>query len=222
MQSPQGFPTLIQATRMAGMTTLPGAALLQLERMSHEPAPGETSTAIQAALEQVSSGQSLTREYAALLLQAEGRHLLRLLELASATADSGKGRTVTFSKKVFIPLTRLCRDRCGYCTFRRDPGEPGDSFLPPEEVLAIASAGAALGCREALFSLGEKPELAFPEARRALAECGHQTTIEYLARMCERILVDTGLLPHVNPGTMTIEEMAMLRDSTASMGLMLE
>src|SRR5574337_1619072 len=222
MQPSQGFQALIQAARMARMTTLPGTVLLQLERSSHDPAPGEASAAIQAAVEQLSDGQSLTREHAVLLLQAEGRHLLRLLELASATADSGKGRTVTFSKKVFIPLTRLCRDRCGYCTFRRDPGETGDGFLPPEEILTIASAGAALGCREALFSLGEKPELAFPAAQRDLAKRGYRTTIEYLARMCERTLAETGLLSHVNPGTMTIEEMAMLRDSTASMGLMLE
>jgi FO synthase len=178
--------------------------------------------AVEAALEEASSGQPLTRQSAVALIQAEGRHLLRLLDLASAVRDTGKGRTVSFSKKVFIPLTRLCRDRCGYCTFRRDPGEPNDGFMTAEEVLAIASAGARMGCKEALFSLGEKPELAFPEARRFLAERGCRTTIEYLARMCQLTLAQTGLFPHANPGTMTVEEMAMLRDSNASMGLMLE
>ncbi|MBI2902757.1 MAG: 7,8-didemethyl-8-hydroxy-5-deazariboflavin synthase CofG [Candidatus Methylomirabilis oxyfera] len=178
--------------------------------------------AIESALDEASSGRPLTREAALALMRASGSHLLRLLCLASALRDTGKGRTITFSKKVFIPLTRLCRDRCGYCTFRRDPGETGDGFMTAEEVLSIASAGARLGCKEALFSLGEKPELAFPEARRFLTERGHRTTIEYLARMCELTLEETGLLPHANPGTMTIDEMAMLRDANASMGLMLE
>ena len=182
----------------------------------------EPGSAIQAELDQAYGSRLLTRRQAALLLQAEGDDLRRLLKLATAVRDLGKGRMVTFSKKVFIPLTRLCRDRCDYCAFRRDPGESGDGFMIPDEVLVIASAGAARGCTEALFSLGERPELAFPEARRALAERGYRRTIEYLARMCERVVTETGLLPHVNSGTMSIAEMAMLRDSTVSMGLMLE
>ena len=182
----------------------------------------DPGSAAQVELVQACGGRPLTRRQAALLLQAEGDDLRRLLDLASAVRDLGKGRTVTFSKKVFIPLTRLCRDRCGYCAFRRDPGEPGDGLMTPDEVLAVASAGAACGCTEALFSLGERPELAFPEARQALAERGYRRTIVYLARMCERVVTETGLLPHVNPGTMSIAEMAMLRDSTISMGLMLE
>ncbi len=204
------------------MSTPASASLNRLGLLDREPLPGPASMAVEAALEEASSGQPLTRQRAVALIQAEGRHLLRLLDLASAVRDTGKGRTVSFSKKVFIPLTRLCRDRCGYCTFRRDPGEQDDGFMTAEEVLAIASAGARMGCKEALFSLGEKPELAFPEARRFLAERGCRTTIEYLARMCQLTLAQTGLFPHANPGTMTVEEMAMLRDSNASMGLMLE
>src|SRR5574337_1003243 len=222
MTSPEGIQALMQGSPTAEPTAPMSADPGLLERLYRQPAPEETSAAIQAAFEEARAGQPITHQQAALLLHAEGCHLQRLLELASAIRDRGKGRTVTFSKKVFIPLTRLCRDRCGYCAFRRDPGEPGDGLMTPDEVLAIASAGAALGCKEALFSLGERPELAFPEARRALAELGHRRTIEYLARMCKRTVAETGLLPHVNPGTMSMDEMAMLRDTTAGMGMMLE
>jgi 7,8-didemethyl-8-hydroxy-5-deazariboflavin synthase CofG subunit len=204
------------------MSPSTSVALGRLGLPGREPAPGPGRVAVEAALEEANSGRPLARETAAALLRASGRHLLHLLDLASALRDDGKGRTVSFSKKVFIPLTRLCRDRCGYCTFRRDPGEPEDGFMTPEQVLAIASAGARVGCKEALFSLGEKPEIVFPEARRFLAARGCRTTIEYLASVCQLTLSETGLLPHANPGTMTIEEMAMLRDSNASMGLMLE
>jgi len=204
------------------MSTPASAGLGDLRLLDREPASGPASAAIETALDEVSSGQPVTRESAVALIRASGRQLLRLLNLASALRDVGRGRTVSFSKKVFIPLTRLCRDRCGYCTFRRDPGEPDDGFMTAEKVLAVASAGARLGCKEALFSLGEKPELAFPEARRFLAERGYRTTIEYLSEICQLTLAETGLFPHANPGTMTIEEMAMLRDSNASMGLMLE
>ncbi|MGH7369366.1 MAG: 7,8-didemethyl-8-hydroxy-5-deazariboflavin synthase CofG [Candidatus Methylomirabilaceae bacterium] len=193
--------------------------LVVLER---ERATGPVTVAVEAALDEAGSGQPLTREAALALIRAEGRQLLRLLSMAGQLRDIGKGRTVTFSKKVFIPLTRLCRDRCGYCTFRRDPGESHDGFMEAEEVLALASAGAKLGCKEALFSLGEKPELVFPQARRFLARRGHRTTIEYLAAICRLTVEETGLLPHANPGTMTIDEMALLRESNASMGMMLE
>ncbi len=204
------------------MTGSATAALGRLGLLDQEPAPGASAMAVEAALDEAGSGQPLTRDAALALIRASGRHLLRLLVLASTLRDAGKGRTVTFSKKVFIPLTHLCRDRCRYCAFRRDPGGLGDGFMSPEEVLTLASAGARLGCKEALFSLGEKPELAFPEARRFLTDRGHRTTIEYLAAICHVTLAETGLLPHANPGTMTIEEMQMLRDSNASMGLMLE
>jgi len=197
-------------------------ALDRLGLLDQGPSPGRGAMPVEAAIREAGSAQPLTRGAALALIGASGRHLLRLLELASALRDTGKGRTVTFSKKVFIPLTRLCRDRCGYCAFRRDPGEPDDGFMSPEEVLALASVGARAGCKEALFSLGEKPELAFPEARTFLTDRGYRTTIEYLAAISRLTLAETGLLPHANPGTMTIQEMQMLRDSNASMGLMLE
>ncbi|NIP72240.1 MAG: radical SAM protein, partial [Gammaproteobacteria bacterium] len=107
---------------------------------------------------------------------------------------------------MFIPLTTYCRDDCGYCTFKRDPGQPGARYLTPEEVLDIARAGAAQGCKEALFSLGDKPELRFPEAAAALRGLGHHTTTGYLAEMCHAVLAETGLLPHPNPGTLSRRE----------------
>src|SRR3989304_3717231 len=204
------------------MSDCAAAALARLGLLDRNPESGPSVVGVEAALDEATSGRPLTRETALALMRASGRHPLRLLDLAAPLRDTGKGRTVTFSKKVFIPLPRLCRDRCGYCAFRRDPGEPGDGFMTAEEILAIASAGARLGCKEALFSLGEKPELAFAEARRFLTERGHRTTIEYLARMCQLTLAETGRVPHPNPGTMTIEGMAMLREANASMGLMLE
>jgi len=218
----EGAQPLMQTSLTAKPTALLRVDETLLVRRYRQPSPEASSTAVQTGLDQAYEGGPLTRRQAALLLQAEGDQFRRLLELAAAVRDLGKGRTVTFSKKVFIPLTRLCRDRCGYCAFRRDPGEPGDGFMTPDEVLSIASAGVALGCTEALFSLGEKPELAFPEARRILAERGYRRTVDYLARMCKRVVTETGLLPHVNPGTMDIGEMAMLQDSAVSMGLMLE
>jgi len=129
---------------------------------------------------------------------------------------------VTYSPKVFIPLTRLCRDVCHYCTFARPP-RPGErAYLTPDEVLEIARAGAGAGCHEALFTLGDKPELRYRAAREELEELGCATTIEYLARACELVLAETGLLPHANPGVMTEDELGLLRTVTASQGLMLE
>ncbi len=153
---------------------------------------------------------------------AGGPPLDALLAAAAALRDAHKGRTVTYSRKVFIPLTTLCRDDCGYCTFKRDPGQPGAGYLTPEEVLEIARRGQAQGCKEALFSLGDKPELRFAEARAALARLGYATTADYLAAMCKRVLSETGLLPHPNPGTLARPELAALRECSGSMGIMLE
>ena len=132
------------------------------------------------------------------------------------------GALVTYSPKVFIPLTTLCRDVCGYCTFARPPRRGERAFLTEEEVLAIARAGAAAGCREALFTLGDKPELRYRIAREELAALGCETTLEYLARCAQLVLEETGLLPHLNPGVMTGDELAALRPVSASMGIMLE
>jgi 7,8-didemethyl-8-hydroxy-5-deazariboflavin synthase CofG subunit len=145
-----------------------------------------------------------------------------LLSAASALRAKGKGSTVTFSKKVFIPLTTLCRDYCGYCTFRKDPGQPGAHFMTPDEVLDVAEQGRRAGCKEALFSLGDQPERIFPEARDFLRAQGFTRTLDYLAAMCELVLDRTGLLPHSNPGVMDGAILARLKDSNASVGLMLE
>ncbi|HMD31013.1 MAG TPA: 5-amino-6-(D-ribitylamino)uracil--L-tyrosine 4-hydroxyphenyl transferase CofH, partial [Candidatus Acidoferrales bacterium] len=145
-----------------------------------------------------------------------------LLASARAVRDRAKGRTVSYSRKVFIPLTTLCRDYCGYCTFRKDPEEPGAHFMTPEEVLALAEAGGKAGCKEALFSLGDRPEAIFPEARAFLHGQGYARTLEYLAAMCEMVLERTGLLPHANPGLMPFDDLKRLKRSNASVGIMLE
>ena len=129
---------------------------------------------------------------------------------------------VTYSPKVFIPLTTLCRDVCGYCTFARPPRRGDRAFLREEEVLEIARAGAAAGCREALFTLGDKPELRYKIAREELGSLGCRTTLEYLARCARLVLDETGLLPHLNPGVMSRADLELLRPVSASMGIMLE
>ena len=148
--------------------------------------------------------------------------LPELMTAASARRDASYGRLVSYSRKVFIPLTKLCRDVCHYCTFAERPRAGRPAYLSPEDVLTIARAGAAAGCTEALFTLGDKPELRYHAAREALAARGHATTIDYLREMCALVLEETGLLPHLNPGVMTREEIAALRKVSASMGIMLE
>src|ERR671911_804431 len=142
--------------------------------------------------------------------------------LAAARGRRRGGGLVTYSPKVFIPLTTLCRDVCGYCTFARPPRRGERAYLNEEEVLAIARAGAAAGCTEALFTLGDKPELRYKVARDELRALGCETTLEYLGRVAKLVLEETGLLPHLNPGVMTHDELAALRPVSASMGLMLE
>ncbi len=162
----------------------------------------------------------VTREDAVLL--ATRSPLSDLFAAATELRAQGKGSVITFSKKVFIPLTTLCRDYCSYCTFRKDPGQPGADFMTPDEVLALAERGRQAGCKEALFSLGDQPEKIFPEAREFLRTQGFSRTLDYLAAMCELVLDKTGLLPHANPGVMDIAALARLKDSNASVGLMLE
>src|SRR5262249_32783096 len=127
---------------------------------------------------------------------------------------------VTYSPKVFVPLTTLCRDVCGYCTFARPPRRGERAYLTDEEVLEVARAGAAAGCREALFTLGDKPELRYEVARKELHALGCSTTIEYLERCARLVLEETGLLPHLNPGVLTRSELVSLRPVSASMGIM--
>jgi 7,8-didemethyl-8-hydroxy-5-deazariboflavin synthase CofG subunit len=145
-----------------------------------------------------------------------------LLAAATGLRALGKGTVVSFSKKVFIPLTTLCRDYCGYCTFRKDPGQPGAHFMTPDEVLALAERARDAGCKEALFSLGDQPERIFPEAREFLRRQGFARTLDYAAAMSEMVLERTGLLPHANPGVMDRAALERFRESNASVGLMLE
>jgi len=153
---------------------------------------------------------------------AQVARLAPLMAAARAVRHMQWGKTVTYSRKVFIPLTNLCRDSCGYCTFAKQPGTPGAGYMTPDEVLAVARQGERLGCKEALFSLGERPELRYPEARQMLQALGYATTMEYVVAMCQRILRETSLIPHVNAGTLTEEEVRQLKGVAGSIGLMLE
>ena len=185
------------------------------------PAASTTSTAHIADLLAASRETGILDRASALRL-AEEAPLDDLLAAANQLRAQGKGTTVSFSKKVFIPLTTLCRDYCGYCTFRKDPGQPGAHFMTPDEVLALAKRGRDAGCKEALFSLGDQPERIFPEARDFLSKHGFARTLDYLAAMCELVLERTGLLPHANPGVMDRPVLERLKESNASVGLMLE
>ena len=164
----------------------------------------------------------ISRAEAHRLIRASGNELLDLLNEASRVRDARTGRVITYSRKVFIPLTNLCRDRCGYCTFAREPEDGLAHTMTPDEVLAVARAGRQAGCKEALFSLGDKPELRYPAYREWLEQRGFASTIEYLQAMCRLVLEETGLLPHANPGVLSRDEMRELRPVNASLGMMLE
>jgi FO synthase len=165
---------------------------------------------------------TLDAEADRLLAEYERAPLPELLAAAQACGRDGHGNVISYSRKVFVPLTRLCRDVCGYCTFAATPRQVAAAYLSPDEVLAIARAGRAAGCREALFTLGDKPELRYAAARTALRRLGYESTVEYLTAMCELVLAETGLLPHVNAGVMTEDEIATLRRVSVSQGIMLE
>jgi FO synthase len=175
-----------------------------------------------ACLEELGSGQPTSRELACQLIRVSDHELPDLLAAAHAAKERFKPGTITYSRKVFLPLTNLCRDYCGYCTFRRDPGQHGAHTMTPDEVLKVAKEGEKLGCSEALFSLGDKPELLFPEMRDKLKHLGYNSTLQYLEAMCELVLRETTLLPHPNPGLLSAEWIARLAAVSPSMGLMLE
>jgi len=156
------------------------------------------------------------------LALADCNDLGGMMRAAGALRDRGHGARISYSRKVFIPLTRLCRDVCHYCTFARPPRRGEKAYLGADEVLAIARAGARAGCKEALFTLGDKPELRYRAARDELAALGHATTLDYLAAMAELVWRETGLLPHLNPGVMTPDDLARLRAVSVSQGIMLE
>jgi FO synthase len=156
------------------------------------------------------------------LIEQRDRALDDLIARTAEMRDPWRGRRITFSKKVFVPLTNLCRDYCGYCTFRRDPGESGAHTMTPDEVVALVQAGGRLGAKEALFSLGDKPEARFPAHREFLRRHGHRTTLGYLRDVCTLTLRESPLLPHANPGVMPERDLAALREVNVSMGIMLE
>jgi FO synthase len=184
-------------------------------------------SALRRALRRATDGKPLDATEAEILLHARGVELDELCAAAGRVRDSGlaaiaRPGTVTYSRKVFIPLTRLCRDRCHYCTFATTPGRLPAPYLSPDEVLDIARRGAALGCKEALFTLGDRPEQRWSAARDWLEAHGYDSTLGYVRAMAIRVLEETGLLPHLNPGVMSWEELQRLKPVAPSMGLMLE
>ncbi|MGO9166174.1 MAG: 7,8-didemethyl-8-hydroxy-5-deazariboflavin synthase CofG [Candidatus Sulfotelmatobacter sp.] len=206
--------------------------MIRCIRMPAEPST-VTPTAIRTAapahhsscgaeLADLQPGSPISRELAMSLIRCSHSDLPALLAAARAAKENFRPGVITYSRKIFLPLTNLCRDYCGYCTFRRDPGEPGAHTMTPEEVLTVARAGEKLGCTEALFSLGDKPELLFPEMRHTLRHLGYKSTLHYLEAMCELVLRETSLLPHPNPGLLSAEWIARLAAVSPSMGLMLE
>jgi FO synthase len=188
---------------------------------------GVTAAAMRRALARARDGKLLDPDEATILLHARGDDLHRLLEYASRTRDAGleaagRPKIITYSRKVFIPLTRLCRDRCGYCTFATVPHRLDSLYLEPDEVLAIARQGAALGCKEALFTLGDRPEARWHQAQEWLDAHGYDDTLSYVRAMAIRVLEETGLLPHLNPGVLTWQDFQRLKPVAPSMGMMLE
>jgi len=175
---------------------------------------------LEAILARARTGQSPTDDEARSL--ADCSDLPALLAAAGEIRDAGFGRLVTYSKKVFIPLTQLCRDVCHYCTFAKAPKRIAQAYMSLDEVLEVARAGARMGCKEALFTLGERPEARYKTARDWLAKNGYASTLDYLRACAQAVFRETGLLPHLNPGTMSAAEIASLREVSASMGIMLE
>jgi len=189
---------------------------------SLEPLLAHARRPLRAALETALEGRRLDRAQAHALADARGAEHPALWAVAAHMRDRGRPPVVTYSRKVFIPLTNLCRDICSYCTFAKLDTDPRAHTMSPDEVLAIARAGAARGCKEALFTLGDRPEARFESHRTALRRFGHASTQSYLVAMCRMVLEETGLLPHPNAGIMGRRELAELREVSPSQGLMLE
>ena len=176
---------------------------------------------IEAILDRGLAGGTLSAEDGYRLLNCLDSEVDALIRVAGTLRDQFKGRTVTYSLKIFLPVTNLCRDRCSYCTFRKDPNDPDAWTMTPEEIDHALRLGSAQGCKEALMCLGDKPELAFPQYRETLDEFGHRTTAEYVGRACT-IAAEHGFLPHTNAGILSYEEMEQLKPVNASLGLMVE
>jgi len=195
---------------------------MSVETMKSQLPEDVSSADLIAFLREVRDGQLVSRESAIHLLRCDQEVLPDLLATACYLKEQYRPGIITYSRKVFIPLTNLCRDYCGYCTYRRDPGQPGAHTMSPEQVLEVAKQGERLGCTEALFSLGDKPEAEFPEMRDLLRKRGYRSTLHYLEAMCELVLRETSLLPHSNPGLMSATWIERLRANNPSLGLMLE
>ncbi|MDG4763890.1 bifunctional FO biosynthesis protein CofGH [Solwaraspora sp. WMMD406] len=194
---------------------------------NQHPSVAPTSASIRRALRRAADGRSVDVDEATALLAATGAEWDELLAVAgpirdAGLRDAGRPGVVTYSRKVFVPLTRLCRDRCHYCTFATVPGRLPAAYLDRDEVLAIARAGAAQGCKEALFTLGDRPEERWPAARQWLDERGYESTVDYLRASAIAVLEETGLLPHLNPGVLSWAELQRLKPVAPSMGMMLE
>ena len=226
LDSPAAYRARVREYAAVSSRQSPVARTSRLETGDRRPATRlkspEGTARLSSYLDEVRAGLPVTPERALHLIQCTDRDLPELLATAIRLKEQFKPGVITYSRKVFLPLTNLCRDYCGYCIFRRDPGQPGAHTMTPDEVLRVAREGERLGCREALFSLGDKPELVFPEMRAALRRLGYKSTLHYLEAMCELVLRETGTIPHANPGLMSPQWLRRLRAVSPSVGLMLE
>ncbi|MDZ7929082.1 bifunctional FO biosynthesis protein CofGH [Rhodococcus sp. NPDC076796] len=195
------------------------------------PDTAPAASAMRRVLRRARDGVSLNVDEATVLLHARGDDLVDLMASAARVRDAGlesagRPKTVSYSRKVFVPITRLCRDKCHYCTFVTVPGKLNAAghglFMDPDEIIDVARKGAALGCKEALFTLGDRPEERWPEAKEWLDSRGYDSTLDYVRAMSIRVLEETGLLPHLNPGVMSWQELSRLKPVAPSMGMMLE
>jgi 7,8-didemethyl-8-hydroxy-5-deazariboflavin synthase CofG subunit len=201
---------------------LPTIMILRIKLQLTQLCRSDMHRLMQQALKECLQGKLLEPCEALALCDVMGDEFEELLGTAAQLRDMHKGRVVTFSPKVFVPLTNLCRDFCGYCTFRKAPEEPLAKTMTLEEVVRVTRQGKLLGCTEVLFSLGDKPEAIYPQMKAFLAERGFQRTLDYLLEACRTVLEETELLPHANPGVMGQGDLQRLKQVNASMGLMLE
>jgi FO synthase subunit 1 len=183
---------------------------------------GSRNAILHEILDKSLEGKSISKIDASHILNSESQENYLIASIARNIRNKIKAGSITYSRKVFINLVNLCRDTCSYCTYKKQPADKLVSMMSPSQVLAIAEAGKKLGCTEALFVTGERPEQRYPEAREWLRSVGHSSTVEYIREMSDTVLQKTGLLPHTNAGTLTKKEMSVLRDNNVSLGMMLE
>ena len=183
---------------------------------------GSRNVILHEILDKSLEGKSISKIDASHILNSKSQENYLIASIARNIRNKIKAGSITYSRKVFINLVNLCRDTCSYCTYKKQPADKLVSMMSPSQVLAIAEAGKKLGCTEALFVTGERPEQRYPEAREWLRSVGHSSTVEYIREMSDLVLQKTGLLPHTNAGTLTKKEMSVLRDNNVSLGMMLE